>query len=133
MLTIQVPAASAAMVKSADVGGASSASLSLTESKGRVPESRIAALSIFTLGFVGIFGMFGINAKKQTAVSAAKFARTAAASAVLAAMLVTASCAGTATEKEPPPPQAKMYTITVTASATNGPTHMQSFTLTVTP
>jgi Bacterial Ig-like domain (group 3) len=99
----------------------------------RVSDARIAAFYIFLLGFAGIFGTFGGTANKYRTAQTAKFGRGLAASAVLAAILVTASCAGTATEKELPPAQNKMYTITVTASAPNTPTHAQSFTLTVTP
>jgi hypothetical protein len=66
-------------------------------------------------------------------VMSGKFVRALAASAAFAAILVTASCAGTATEKQTTPAQNKIYTITVTASATNASVHTQSFTLVVTP
>jgi len=52
--------------------------------------------------------------------------------AIVAAMFVTASCAGYIGQKPPTPPNSTSYTVTVTAAAAGGPTHTQTFTLTVT-
>jgi Glycoside hydrolase family 44/Bacterial Ig-like domain (group 3) len=82
-------------------------------------------LSISILTFAGIFGLIGISQKSK------RFARVMSTLALGAAMLVTASCAGTVGQK-PTPPNATSYTVTVTAAAASGPTHMQTFTLTVT-
>jgi len=82
-------------------------------------------LSISILIFTGIFGLIGISQKSKS------FVRVVSTLALGAAMLVTASCAGTVGPK-PPPPNATSYTVTVTAAAASGPMHMQTFTLTVT-
>jgi len=84
------------------------------------------SLPISILTFVGLFGLIGISQKSKS------FARVASTLALGAAMLVTASCAGTVGQKLPPPPNATSYTVTVTAAAASGPMHMQTFTLTVT-
>lgn len=81
-----------------------------------------SSITIFAL--IGMFGLFGIAQQQK------RLARGFATLAMLAAMLVTSSCAGTVGPK--PPPNATSYTVTVTAAAINGPTHTQAFTLTVT-
>jgi len=73
-----------------------------------------------------LFGIFGFAQKQK------RLARGCATLAILAAMLVTASCAGQVGPKLPPPPNTVSYVVTVTASTANGPTHTQLFTLTVT-
>jgi len=84
-----------------------------------------------------MFGIFGIAGgvsganKNPGHPRHARFVPALLASAAFAALLVTASCAGTAVE--PPAPQNKNYTITVTSTAAGGPTHMQTFALTITP
>jgi hypothetical protein len=133
ILTIQTAAAAMATKLANENRGSGSTFPGAAAPIIRVSDARIVGFYIFLLGFAGIFGTFGGATNKYRTAQTAKFGRGLAASAVLAAILVTASCAGTATEKEPPPAQNKMYTITVTASARNTPTHTQSFTLTVTP
>jgi hypothetical protein len=101
------------------------------------PSSTRGALWIFALGLAGMFGIFGIAGgvsganKNPGHPRHARFVPALLASAAFAALLVTASCAGTAVE--PPAPQNKNYTITVTSTAAGGPTHMQTFALTITP
>jgi hypothetical protein len=135
MLTIQVPSANAAVVKSGNANGIGRVLRIGPLPENKIPETRIATLGIFTLAFAGMFGIFGMFGAELTKVGVARratFARTLGTCAVLAATLVIASCAGTATEKQPPA-QSKTYTVTVTATAANTPAQMQSFTLTVTP
>ena len=84
------------------------------------------AWSAAILAFIGMFGIFGFAQKQK------RLARGCATLAILAAMLVTASCAGQVGPKLPPPPNTVSYVVTVTASTANGPTHTQLFTLTVT-
>jgi hypothetical protein len=132
-LTIQAPTANAALVRSTNSSRNGNAFQLGTESVSRVWETPASGLWIFALGFAIVFGIFGTVAKNQSALMSEKFVRALAASAVFAAVLVTASCAGTATEKQPPPAQNKIYTITATATAANVSAHKQSFTLIVTP
>jgi hypothetical protein len=125
-LTVQAPATSG--------GGAMSTPLVTNPAP---PSPARGALWIFALGLAGMFGIFGIAGgvsgtnKNPGHPRRARFASALLASAAFAALLITASCAGTAVE--PPAPQNKTYTITVTSTAAGGPTHMQTFALTVTP
>jgi hypothetical protein len=93
------------------------------------PAPRNASFSIAIFTFAGIFGLLGIAQKSR------KFARAMATLALVAAMLVTASCAGYIDQKPgggSTPPTSTNYNVIVTATATNAPTHTQMFTLTVT-
>jgi glycosyl hydrolase family 44/Big-like domain-containing protein len=95
----------------------------------RLPQSggtRSLASSLAIFAFVGMFGLVGLAQKQKL------LARTFATFAIVAAMFVTASCAGYIGQKPPTPPNSTSYTVTVTAAATSGPTHTQTFTLTVT-
>jgi hypothetical protein len=132
-MTIQAPMAQAAWVKSANSTDHEMVWGRKGQSGRRVPDTRTVAFWIFTLGLAAIFGKVGSATKSQTALISARFARLITTSAVLAAILGTASCAGTATEKQSSPAQNKTYTITVTAEATNMAIHTQTVTLTVTP
>jgi Glycoside hydrolase family 44/Bacterial Ig-like domain (group 3) len=141
-LTIQTPAATAGVK-----AGATPASQGATPGNGsssaravlaapavatNIPTSRITALYIFAVAFAGMFGIFGAARKKQRACIGTKFLQVLFASTALAATIVTASCAGYI-NNQTPPPQTKTYTIVVTATAPNSPTHSQSFVLTVAP
>jgi hypothetical protein len=86
------------------------------------------ALYIFALGIWGIAGGVGI---KRTATRNRNFARAFLTSAVFAALLATANCAGYSGQKTGQP--ASTYVVTITASAASAPTHTQQFTLTVIP
>jgi hypothetical protein len=73
----------------------------------------------------------GATQIKRSATQDIKLARAFLATAVFAALLATANCAGYSGQKTVQP--ASTYTVTVTASDTNAPTHTQQFTLTVMP
>jgi hypothetical protein len=133
-MTIQAPMANAAWVKSAHSSDHGIVFRMEGQSGRGMPDSRTIALWIFTLGFAAMLGGLGSATKRhQSPAIGAAFARLITTSAVLAAILSTSSCAGTATEKQPAPAQNKTYTITVAAGAANTPVHTQSVTLTVTP
>jgi|HubBroStandDraft_1064217.scaffolds.fasta_scaffold01400_9 hypothetical protein len=89
--------------------------------------SRTATLYIFFLAILGIVGAAGI---KQSVTRDMKLARAFLTSAVFAALLATANCAGYVGQKTSQPPT---YVVTVSASGANAPTHTQQFTLTVMP
>jgi glycosyl hydrolase family 44/Big-like domain-containing protein len=94
-----------------------------------IPAPRNASFSVTIFAFAGIFGLIGISQQPK------KFARAMATLAMVAAMLVTASCAGYIGQKPgggSTPPTSTNYNVIVTATATNAPTHTQMFTLTVT-
>lgn len=84
------------------------------------------ALYILGMALVGIVGIAG----KRSNLGTVKFGRVALATATFAGLLITASCAGVVQKSATQPAS---YTITVTASAANAPTHTQQFTLTVMP
>jgi Glycoside hydrolase family 44/Bacterial Ig-like domain (group 3) len=92
------------------------------------PGFRTAGLYILLLGILGITGASHI---KRSATQDMKFARAFLASAVFAALLATANCAGYSGQKTVQP--ASTYVVTITASGATAPTHTQQFTLTVTP
>jgi glycosyl hydrolase family 44/Big-like domain-containing protein len=96
------------------------------------PSIQIFALWIFTLGFAATFGIFGSAARTSLATNT-RLTQHFVAFVIVAAILGTVSCAGTTPQKQPPPSQNKVYTITVTASAANTPVHTESLTLTITP
>ena len=81
--------------------------------------------------FLTILGIMGATQIKRSATQDIKLARAFLATAVFAALLATANCAGYSGQKTGQP--ASTYTVTVTASDTNAPTHTQQFTLTVMP
>jgi Glycoside hydrolase family 44/Bacterial Ig-like domain (group 3) len=89
--------------------------------------SRTAALYIFFLVILGIVWAAG---SKRSDTQDTKFARAFLASAVFAALLATANCAGYISQKTGHP---TTYVVTVTASGASAPTHTQQFTLTVMP
>jgi hypothetical protein len=80
--------------------------------------------------FLAILGIIGATQIKRPATPDLKFARAFLASAVFAALLATANCAGYSRQKTGQPTR---YAVTVTASGANAPTHAQQFTLTVMP
>jgi hypothetical protein len=86
------------------------------------------ALYIFALGILGIAFVVGI---KRTASPNLNFARAFLTSAVFAALLATANCAGYSGQRTGQP--ASTYVVTITASAASAATHTQQFTLTVIP
>jgi Glycoside hydrolase family 44/Bacterial Ig-like domain (group 3) len=71
----------------------------------------------------------GIN---RSVTAPAQFVPAFLACVMLAALLVTASCAGYS-KNGTQPSQPQTYSVTITASAANSPTHSDQFTLTVTP
>jgi hypothetical protein len=91
------------------------------------PGFRTAGLYILLLAVLGIVGVAGI---KRSSTQDMNFARAFLASAVFAALLATANCAGYSGQKTG---QATSYAVTVTSSGANAPTHAQQFTLTVMP
>jgi hypothetical protein len=95
---------------------------------GVFPRFQPAALYIFALAILGIFGAAAI---KRSVPGEMKFVRSVLASTALAALLATANCAGYSGQKTVQP--ASSYVVTIAASAANAPTHSQQFTLTVTP
>jgi hypothetical protein len=113
-LTVQAPAAAGAG----------------TLSNAPFPGSRNTPLYIFVLALAAIMGAAG---NKRSVLRTARFASASLASAVLAALLVTAGCAGAGGFVAQNSGQPATYVVTVTASAANAPTHTQEFTLTITP
>jgi Glycoside hydrolase family 44/Bacterial Ig-like domain (group 3) len=89
--------------------------------------SRTAGLCILFLAILGVAAAVG---NKRPAAPDMNFARAFLASAVFAALLATANCAGYSGQKTGQPTS---YVVTVTASGANAPTHTQQFTLTVMP
>ena len=81
--------------------------------------------------FLAILGIMGATQIKRSATQDVKFARAVLASAVFAALLATANCAGYSGQKTGQP--ASTYAVTVSASGANVPIHTQQFTLTVMP
>ncbi|HEY0701193.1 MAG TPA: Ig-like domain repeat protein [Candidatus Acidoferrales bacterium] len=153
-LTVQAPAAAGAISPGAvsangvaQIGGAgfsggANALAAASAAANSLPAPRVATLSTFALAFFGMFGIFAIAQKQkqqqgpQGQRHAHAFARcanvapTLLASAAIAAMLVTASCAGYITQKTPTPTSTN-YTVTVIA-ASGSLSHSSQFTLTVT-
>jgi hypothetical protein len=129
-LMVQAPPAVAAGVTR--VPAASGAPPASLLSAGNLRTSaQVAALYFFVLVIGGMIGIFGVLSRKQSSQVGSKLARALAIPFALGAIIITASCAGYV--HEPTQPQATNYTITITASGANSPTHSQSFTLTVTP
>ncbi|MGC2703031.1 MAG: Ig-like domain-containing protein, partial [Candidatus Acidiferrales bacterium] len=116
MLTVQAPAA-----------GAQSAppNAPLT---GPFPGARVAFLLVLATAMMGILGA---TAKRRRVTRVAEAVPSFAMCWVVAALLVTVSCAGY--NKPPSSGQPTSYTVTVTASGANAPTHTQQFTLLVKP
>ncbi|MGB8521378.1 MAG: glycoside hydrolase family 44 protein [Candidatus Acidiferrales bacterium] len=104
----------------------SSASGNEVPSRGPFPGAGNMAIYIWTMGLAGIFGV----TRRRPAVVSARIRRGLFAAAMIVGLLVTASCAGVVQKSVAQPAS---YTVTVTASAANGPTHTQQFTLTVMP
>jgi Glycoside hydrolase family 44/Bacterial Ig-like domain (group 3) len=140
MLTVQAPAATGAIgsqAKPSD-GASSDAAGSIFAAQSAAtfaPTPRIAALSTFALAFLGMIGIFAVAQKQNHPQRAfarrAHVARALLTSAAIAAMLVTASCAGYITQKTPTPPASTNYTVTVTATS-GSLSHSSQFTLTIT-
>jgi hypothetical protein len=129
-LMVQVPNAAAGVVTR--VGAASRTKPTSFSGAAKTRRStQLAALYIFVLLIGGIFGILGVDNRRQKIQLRSKFAHAFAVSFVLTAIIITAGCAGYT--HEPTQPQATNYAITVTASGANSPTHSQSFTLTVAP
>ncbi len=96
-------------------------------SKGSFPGSANMPLFILAMGLAEFVRATG---NKRSVTAPARFERALLALAMFAGLLVTASCAGYIHQSTV---QSTSYLVTVTASAANGPTHTQQFTLTVTP
>jgi glycosyl hydrolase family 44/Big-like domain-containing protein len=92
-----------------------------------LPLSRNTALYIFAMALAGIAAAV---AKRRSEGSAARCVTAFLTFALFAALLVTASCAGSVGQNTSQP---ATYIVTVTASAANAPTHTLQFTLEVTP
>src|SRR5277367_878591 len=90
--------------------------------------SRDAALCIFAMLLAGIAGASG---NKRSVRGNVRLVQTMLASAIFAALLMSAGCAGLASSQNPTQPAP--YVVTVTASAVNAPTHTQQFTFIVKP
>jgi hypothetical protein len=90
--------------------------------------SRNAALYILAMLLVGIAGASG---KRQSLRGNIRLVQAVLASAIFAAMLVIAGCAGLTSPQKSVQPSANV--ITVTASAANAPVHTLQFTLYVKP
>jgi hypothetical protein len=123
------PAVAAGLTRAAAASGAPPATL-LSAGNLRT-YAQVSALYFFVLVLGGMIGIFGVLSRKQSGQVGSKLARAFAIPFALGAIIITASCAGYV--HEPTQPQAANYTITITASGANSPTHSQSFTLTVTP
>jgi hypothetical protein len=95
--------------------------------RGSFPGPGSMALYVWAMALAGIF----VLARKRPALADAKLMRVLVASAMIAGLMVTASCAGVMPKSTTPQPATFM--VTVTASAANAPTHTQQFTLTVMP
>jgi Glycoside hydrolase family 44/Bacterial Ig-like domain (group 3) len=141
ILTIQTPAAAEVKTGAASImsettpGNADHDIAAMSSALAPIANNsspRIAALYVFTITFVGIFGAFGASKKKQPVFARANFLQVLLVSTVLTGTVFTASCAGYISN-QPPPAQTKTYTVTLIATAANLPTHSQSFVLTVTP
>jgi hypothetical protein len=102
-----------------------SASGTAVSSRGPFPGAGNMAIYIWTMGLAGIFGV----TRKRPAFVTARIRRGLLATAMIVGLLVTVSCAGYIHQNTVQPTS---YMVTVTASAANGPTHTQQFTLTVT-
>ena len=87
-----------------------------------------AALCILAMLLVGIARASG---NKRSVRGNVRLVQTILATAVFAALLVSAGCAGLASSQNPAQPAP--YVVTVTASAANAPTHTQQFTFYVKP
>ena len=96
-------------------------------SRGSFPGSANMPLFILAMGLAGLVRIAG---NKESVTATARFQRAFLASAMFVGLLFTASCAGYIHQNTVQPTS---YMVTVTASAANGPTHTQQFTLTVTP
>jgi glycosyl hydrolase family 44/Big-like domain-containing protein len=94
--------------------------------RGSFPGTGNMAICMWTMGLAGIFGV----TRKRPVFVSARIRRGLFAAAMIVGLLVTASCAGVVQKSVTEPAS---YMITVTASAANGPTHTQQFTLTVMP
>lgn len=87
---------------------------------------RCLASCMLVFGVFGMYGMFAATSRAQSIPLGTKFARALITSAAFAGLVIAASCAGYSA-----PAQSKNYTVTVTASGANAPTHTQSLTLTI--
>lgn len=114
------PAATTLTVQAAATSGTE------TPSRGSFPGPGNMGLYVWAMALVGIFGV----ARKRAAFADVKPMRALLVTAMIAGLLVTASCAGVIQKSAMQP---ATFTVTVTASAANAPTHTQQFTLTVMP
>jgi Glycoside hydrolase family 44/Bacterial Ig-like domain (group 3) len=129
-LTVQIPQAKMAALGKEPEAHRSGAAGSLVASRnGRVLGTPLAALAIFAIVIGSILAIFKkpwryrfIHLRPVPASFAAM---------ALATVLILGGCASVHTAPITGPAQS--YTITVTASGANSPTHSQSFTLTVQP
>ena len=95
-------------------------------SKGSFPGPQNVALYFLSVALAGIMGVAG----KRSALGTTRLTSGLLTLAMLAALLMTASCAGVIQKSAAQPAS---YVVTVTASAANAPTHTEQFTLTVLP
>ncbi len=124
-MTIQTPAAAAAVVPGAKMARISGMGANLYT----LP--RMAALYIFTFAIFGICATLKNAAEKHCILERPNLLHAFLGSALLAVMLIASSCSSFNVQQ--PSATAKSYTVTVTASGANSLTHSQSFTLTITP
>jgi hypothetical protein len=137
-LTIQAPSTVAAATNETErkMPDSMNAFLGAAERLARTPaDSRMAAFCVLAMAIFGIFGILKDSPGRQFQPELLKFSQVLAVSTLLAATLIISGCAGLSGSQAQPQPQSTPanYTVTVTASGTNSPTHSQSFTLTVMP
>jgi hypothetical protein len=78
-----------------------------------------------------LVGIAGASGNKRSVRGNVRLIQAMLASAIFTTLLVSAGCAGLASSKNPAQPAP--YVVTVTASASNAPTHTQQFTFYVKP
>jgi len=137
-LKIQVPATMAAATGDGDIygwmhNGLQRSSFAATRNPSHAG-SRIALLLLCAFGAFGVAGIVRNAVGRLFALAPVRFLRTLSVSAIFATALMIAGCAGlTGSSGKAPQSASKTYTVTLTASGANSPTHSQSFTLTVVP
>jgi hypothetical protein len=131
-LTVQVPQAKMAALNAESGRHPSSAAGFLVDGRGiRVLGTQLAALQIFVIAIAGILAVLMKPAWWRYRFIQPKALTSCFAFLILATVLILGGCASFHTMPTTGPVQS--YTITVTASGTNSPTHSQSFTLTIQP
>jgi len=133
MLTVQAPVtlASAAGDATRRVRHRFDGNLFSRTGAAQTPSPRMPAVFVFTFAMAGMFGLLKNANAKRSPMRLMKFWQIASVSALLATTLFMASCTALTTAE--PKTAAKSYTVAVTASGTNAPTHLLTFTLTIVP